>query len=116
MSDSNLAAKTTKRDDMTLLVRNFNFPLPNALKSPTVPFKSFEPVNSIASSTNNYDTRDETEGAWSTNDSSAETNKKPENNIKERIKPFVDFGEYFQKFEEFEKEGTLPEFLKKKSN
>lgn len=116
MSDSNLTSKTSKRDDMTLLVRNFNFPLPNALKSPTVPFKSFDPMNSVASSTNNFDTTEETEQTWSTNDSSSDSNKKHEDQTKKRIKPFVDFSEYFEKYKEFEKEGTLPEFLKKRKS
>lgn len=31
------ATASGKRDDITLLVRNFNFPMPNAMHSPTNP-------------------------------------------------------------------------------
>lgn len=76
-------------------------------------------MDSVASSEASfYDTKEEAEDdAWSTNKSSTElNNKKPEENTKKRIKPFVDFGEYFEKFQEFEKRGTLPEFLQKKKS
>ncbi|XP_071441161.1 TGF-beta-activated kinase 1 and MAP3K7-binding protein 1-like [Hetaerina americana] len=36
-SDISKSVCYTKRDDITLLVVNFNFPLPNALKSPSIP-------------------------------------------------------------------------------
>ena len=36
------AIPSGKRDDMTLLVRNFNYPMPNALNSPTNPHVRYE--------------------------------------------------------------------------
>lgn len=42
MSHSPSATTSGKREDITLLVRNFNFPLSNALKSPTAPSVRFD--------------------------------------------------------------------------
>jgi len=44
MSNTQNTMTTGKRDDITLLVRNFNFPLPHALKSPTSQSVRFNPV------------------------------------------------------------------------
>ncbi|XP_011505177.1 PREDICTED: TGF-beta-activated kinase 1 and MAP3K7-binding protein 1-like isoform X2 [Ceratosolen solmsi marchali] len=43
MSNSQNTLTNGKRDDITLLVRNFNFPMPNALKSPTIASMHFNP-------------------------------------------------------------------------
>ncbi|XP_065351282.1 TGF-beta-activated kinase 1 and MAP3K7-binding protein 1-like [Cloeon dipterum] len=100
----------TQRDDITLMVRNFNFPMPYALPNspmtvPTVTFNpkvemiSYEPTNSTStmpestiSSTNSMDTTS------TNNTSSNESSYGPYTNASNshaRIKPYVDFSPYY---------------------
>jgi len=111
---------TSKRDDITLLVRNFNFPLSHALKSPTGQSVRFNPVVQTApisipdedlSSTSTGIT-DENFDTSTTETSTTSDMYPPGARITERnarIKPYVDFSEYYENVEKRRKEGTLPE-------
>lgn len=140
MSNTQSILTTGKRDDITLLVRNFNFPLPHALKSPTSQSVRFNPVvqtapirtipnnedfSSTSSSTgtgtgtgigietstgtaitdDNFDT--------STTETSTTSDMYPlgariaDRNA--RIKPYVNFSDYYENVEKRRQEGTLPE-------
>ncbi|CAL1673770.1 unnamed protein product [Lasius platythorax] len=121
MSNTQNTMITSKRDDITLLVRNFNFPLSHALKSPTSQSVRFNPVvqtapisipdNEDLSSTGtgitdeNFDT--------STTETSTTSDMYPSGaritDRNARIKPYVDFSEYYENVEKRRKEGTLPE-------
>ncbi|TGZ46146.1 Uncharacterized protein DBV15_05432 [Temnothorax longispinosus] len=121
MSNTQNTMTTGKRDDITLLVRNFNFPLPHALKSPTSQSVRFNPVvqtapisipdNEDLSSTGTGVTEDNVD--TSTTETSTTSDLYPagarmaERNA--RIKPYVDFSEYYENVEKRRKEGTLPE-------
>lgn len=70
------AVASGKRDDITLLVRNFNFPMPNAMNSPTGqvrfnPIVSMAPVATYEESTN--DNEDNESEITTTNDEAQST-------------------------------------------
>lgn len=125
MSNTQSTLTSGKRDDITLLVRNFNFPLPHALKSPTSQSVRFNPVvqtapvrtipdNEDFSSTgtgitdDNFDTSTtETSTTTTTSDMYPPNARITDRNA--RIKPYVDFSEYYENVEKRRQEGTLPE-------
>ncbi|EFN82775.1 TGF-beta-activated kinase 1 and MAP3K7-binding protein 1 [Harpegnathos saltator] len=122
MSNTQSTLTTGKRDDITLLVRNFNFPLPHALKSPTSQSVRFNPVvqtapvrtipdNEDFSSTgitdDNFDTSTTETSTTTTSDMYPPGARITDRNA--RIKPYVDFSEYYENVEKRRQEGTLPE-------
>lgn len=114
-SENAVSSSQGRRDDITLLVRNFNFPLPHALASPT-PVVRFNPnptVNTIpdwTSSQSEVETTQSTgpEDTTTTTTSSSEVYTSHTPKI-ERIKPYVDFSEFYRNVEIARKEGTLPD-------
>ncbi|KAJ8684310.1 hypothetical protein QAD02_020102 [Eretmocerus hayati] len=151
MSSSQNTLANGKRDDITLLVRNFNFPMPNALKSPTAPpgqvksiiqslhylspnegSKTLDgkmveysldstvhcsplpefpySVPKTKSSDRIFFEEQSEEASSTANETSTDTGlvQKTSINKSARIKPYVDFSEYYQNVEKRQKEGTLP--------
>lgn len=116
MSNSQTTTPTGKREDITLLVRNFNFPLPHALKSPTSQSVCVDSIVQAADNTSIINNSGETNVDSfnpSTNDTSDNTsdtlpNRQLPRDRDAKIKPYVDFTEYFHNFEKRKKEGTLP--------
>ena len=111
-----------KREDITLLVRNFNFPLPNALKSPTAPSVRFNPnVQTNSLLTQNTDSSIESDvdslqenrssSTYETTTTSETYGNETKSREKQdsRIKAYVDFSEYYTNVEKRRKEGTLPD-------
>lgn len=80
------------REDMTLLIRNFSFPMPNSIDS----------SKSMGSST--------LSGSQNTITSYSSTNTSVNNSafIERKTKPYVSFKEYFANVEKARMEGTLP--------
>ncbi|XP_011329693.1 TGF-beta-activated kinase 1 and MAP3K7-binding protein 1 isoform X3 [Ooceraea biroi] len=121
MSNTQSTMTTGKRDDITLLVRNFNFPLPHALKSPTSQSVRFNPVVQTApiSIPDNEDFSSTGTGATDENFDTSTTETSTTSDIyppgarmtdpNARIKPYVDFSEYYENVEKRKQEGTLPE-------
>lgn len=119
MSNLQSTVTTGKRDDITLLVRNFNFPLPHALKSPTNQSVRFNPIVESAQITtmleNEYSSTSVTEenSDFSTTETSSTSDMYPSGakstNKNSRIKPYVNFSEYYENVEKRRQEGTLPE-------
>lgn len=119
MSNLQSTVTTGKRDDITLLVRNFNFPLPHALKSPTNQSVRFNPIVESAQITtmpeNEYSSTSVTEenSDFSTTETSSTSDMYPSGakstNKNSRIKPYVNFSEYYENVEKRRREGTLPE-------
>lgn len=122
MSNTQNTMITSKRDDITLLVRNFNFPLSHALKSPTSQSVRFNPVVQTApiSIPDNEDLSSISTGITDENfDDASTTETSTTSDIypsgaritdpNARIKPYVDFSEYYENVEKRRKEGTLPE-------
>lgn len=120
MSNSQNTITTGKREDITLLVRNFNFPLPHALKSPTSQSVRFNPIVQTAplrlpdedfSSTGTGITEENfdisTSETSTTSDMYPPGTKPADRNA--RIKPYVNFAEYYENVEKRRQEGTLPE-------
>ncbi|XP_012280880.1 TGF-beta-activated kinase 1 and MAP3K7-binding protein 1 [Orussus abietinus] len=120
MSNSRNNLLPGKRDDITLLVRNINFPLPHALRSPINQSVRFNPIiqtapltvlhNDDYSSTgtgvaDNFDTS--TSETSTTSDIYPPGSKTSNRNAK--IKPYVDFSEYFKTVEKRRQDGTLPD-------
>lgn len=115
-----------KRDDITLLVRNFNYPLPNAINSPTNPVVRFNPIvttvpsaswniyeestensvsNTITSNTYEEETNDKSGSETSSDIFSINQNPVDKNS---RIKPYVDFTDFYNNVEKARQEGRLP--------
>lgn len=124
MSNSESAQTSGKREDITLLVRNFNFPIPHALTSPTAPSVRFNPiVETVASSATFGDDQSQhltlgtavTEDNFgtSTNETSTTSDLYPANSKpidrNAKITPYVNFSEYYENVNKRRTEGTLPE-------
>lgn len=121
MSNTQNTMTTGKRDDITLLVRNFNFPLPHALKSPTSQSVRFNPVVQTApiSIPDNEDLSSTSTGVTDDNADTSTTETSTTSDLyspgarmaerNARIKPYVDFSEYYENVEKRREEGTLPE-------
>lgn len=118
MSNLQNTVTTGKRDDITLLVRNFNFPLPHALKSPTNQSVRFNPIVEsvpiITMPENDYSSTGITEenSDLSTTETSSTSDIYPDaksTNKNTRIKSYVNFSEYYENVEKRRREGTLPE-------
>lgn len=118
MSNLQSTVTTGKRDDITLLVRNFNFPLPNALKSPTNQSVRFNPIveSALISAIpeKDYSSTGVTEenSDLSTTETSSTSDMYPPSarpvNRNTRIKPYVNFSEYYENVEKRRQEGSLP--------
>lgn len=112
-----------KRDDMTLLVRNFNYPLPNALNSPvgqsyfsTNPFTSgsssygtesempgYSTVPATVTSTQTYDSTESSGGGGGSGYfRSQESGSILPLDEQGKIKPYVSFDEFFKAVSEAE--------------
>lgn len=121
MSNTQNTMTTGKRDDITLLVRNFNFPLPHALKSPTSQSVRFNPVVQTAPISIQPDNEDLSSTSTGVTDDNVDTSTTETSTTSDlyppgarmernaRIKPYVDFSEYYENVEKRRKEGTLPE-------
>lgn len=87
------------REDITLLIRNFNYPLPHApqKRSSQSSKSTLDPMSTI-----NTD-------ASATNTSTSEFLENGRFfNPMQKIKPYVDFSDYFKRVEEARRNGTLP--------
>lgn len=101
MSNSN--ATNGKRDDITLLVRNFNFPIPNAIKSPT---SAYNPLLLTSRGTDDYNMTIEEPGTSTTSTETDSARAAENRNV--RMKPYVDFSEFYANYEKRKNDGTLP--------
>lgn len=117
---SNSTSSSGKREDITLLVRNFNYPLPHALSSPTANCVRFNPIVETAPLTLMQDLDDyssvgtgATERSVDTSTTSTTSDVYPPGGIdpNAKIKAYVDFSEYFENVDKRRREGTLPEGL-----
>lgn len=80
------------RDDVTLLVRNFNFPMPNALKS-----QRFDPVSHVDSTlTSSTSTFIDTNSSIQTNSPTSSNGPIDTIDKNKKIKPYVDFTNYYK--------------------
>ncbi|XP_014212865.1 TGF-beta-activated kinase 1 and MAP3K7-binding protein 1-like [Copidosoma floridanum] len=122
--DANLNAGASafakgKRDDITLLVRNFNFTMPNAIKSPTGPPREiYDPYKHTVIHMSDDDEESEEDNnyasAWGQSTSSdnatmTASGETPETESDERIDAYVDFSEFYENLEKRKKAGTLPD-------
>lgn len=119
MSNSQSTVTSGKRDDITLLVRNFNFPLPHALRSPTNQSVRFNPIVETAPirtmpEIEDYSSTGVTDENFDTSTSETSTSdmyppgaRPTDSNA--RIIPYVSFSEYYENVEKRRREGTLPE-------
>lgn len=124
MSNSINNSCSTKREDITLVLRNFNFPLPNAIKSPSVTFSPLFAINNNVPSANNTLTsvavggdtyRDTNTSTIRTNDttSSSSCYSRTQSDCglgpDDKVEAYVDFSEYYRKVEIMRQNGTLPD-------
>lgn len=109
---------SAKREDITLIVRNFNFSLPNAIKSPTHPSVTFNPMvftrnlSNVISSTDsnktinsNVITTTDTDTSSSDRRSEIDTGVGPD----QKIESYVDFSTFYDHIENARKNGILPD-------
>lgn len=88
------------RDDMTLLIRNFNYPIPNG-KRPSQSRSASDTNSTVISetyTTTNSTTTSEYNGLYVTQDETRQ----------HKVMPYVDFSEYYKLVEEAKAKGTLP--------
>lgn len=118
------------RDDITLLVRNFNFPLPHAPASHGTPSPNMPPDPTAATNqlpwfvdrvvaggggaTSSEDGAEsqlnDTNTSTATSTTTSTSTAPPTNNDSDkRIKPYVDFSDFFRNVEKAKLEGCLPE-------
>lgn len=105
----------TRRDDITILIRNFNFVMPKFNKRGAVRFNSVVREHSANNSiifTDNTLSSTNTSQYINTNSSTSsysDTNQGSRyRREQEKISPYVDFSEYYRNVEEAKKNGTLP--------
>ncbi|XP_076265929.1 TGF-beta-activated kinase 1 and MAP3K7-binding protein 1-like [Rhynchophorus ferrugineus] len=112
MSNSPTHGCSPKREDITLVLRNFNFPMPNARKSPTNPTVTFNPmvVKNDISIANSTITNTSGTNATVQTSSSSEAKSDSDDGIgpDQKIAPYVDFTDFYKNFEMAKKKGTLP--------
>lgn len=77
----------SSREDMTLLIRNFNYPIPNGKNQTQRGSATISSMGDTMNSTINSEYR---------------------TRFDEKIKPYVDFSDYYQKVEDAKRNGTLP--------
>lgn len=110
------------REDITLVVRNFNFPMPNAIRTPTVSFNplvatsliSTTPQSTLTNSTslfNSEQSNTNTNNYDNTNSSSSSEPALPFPDPDEKIKAYVNFKDFYKNVEIAKKNGTLPHGL-----
>ncbi|KAB0795309.1 hypothetical protein PPYR_08057 [Photinus pyralis] len=108
---------STKREDITLIVRNFNFPMPNAITSPTNPTVTFNPIlntipNNSSSTLTSVNDNYRSSSIVSTNDTSSSSDVRSDSDIgvgpDQRIEGYVDFSSYYKNVEIARQNGTLP--------
>ncbi|KAG5877078.1 hypothetical protein JTB14_011782 [Gonioctena quinquepunctata] len=116
MSNSLNHSCTSGRKDITLVLRNFNYPLPNAITSPINPKVTFNPkveadsiseyTNTTATAASNTNSTATTSDTTSSQDSKTETDDGvgPD----QRIEAYVDFSAFYTNFEKAKMDGTLP--------
>lgn len=97
---------TPKQTHMTLLIRNFNFPLPNARVETNV---RFNPIVQQKTLKNDAESS-RVESAAESMESSPDPSRAYDKN--RRIKPYVDFTCYYENVDKGRKNGTLPSFIK----
>jgi hypothetical protein len=86
------------RDDMTLLIRNFSFQMPNSIENS-------RQSTMTSTSGSNYAANTNTSYSSSVNTS---VNYSSFNSERKTTKPYVDFKEYYDNVEIARKEGKLP--------
>lgn len=118
------SVSVSKRDDITLLIRNFNFALPNAKQSPINPTVRFNPhvdaqtmntltsvnnsiINSIDTTISHSFRSDQTDPDTDPDPDHTDANELTNNNNR-RIPSYVDFSFYFKNVEIAKQNGTLP--------
>ncbi|XP_055628932.1 TGF-beta-activated kinase 1 and MAP3K7-binding protein 1-like [Toxorhynchites rutilus septentrionalis] len=116
--DEGNPATFSNRDDITLLIRNFNYPLPNAFNNRKNSSRSYTSTTSTSSTTSSDATP--TNQSYSaemdcsmtgTNISVASSDRSENDNFPEsekRIKAYVDFSDYHRRVAEARKLGLLP--------
>lgn len=103
---SSLSNRSMKREDITLLVRNFNYVLLNANKSPMNPAVSFNPIVVSNTLTNNtYNTNVTSTTSTVRNDTESEVG---EDN---KMEAYVDFSMFYQNYAIAKEDGSLPRCL-----
>lgn len=106
---SSASNPSTKREDITLLVRNFNYILLNANKSPTNPAISFNPVVVPNVLTNNNTT------TYNSNITSTVSTVHNDNESEigedNKMDAYVDFSTFYQNYAIAKTDGSLPNCL-----
>lgn len=122
MSNSVNPSCAPKREDITLVLRNFNYPLPNAITSPTTTSVSFNTV-SVTNSPSIYISDMKTTNANTLNSTSRTTDTTSSSSCyakdetddglgpDQKIEGYVDFSDFYKNYYKAKENGTLPEGL-----
>ncbi|XP_057652313.1 TGF-beta-activated kinase 1 and MAP3K7-binding protein 1-like [Diorhabda carinulata] len=121
MSNSINHSGSPKREDITLVLRNFNYHLPNAITSPTTPSVTFNPnvsTNTVSDryssassvSTGNNEKSNST-NITKTSDTSSIEDTRIDDGIgaDQKIEAYVDFTDFYRNYNKGKLNGTLPD-------
>lgn len=102
--DEEKSLRFSTREDITLLIRNFNYPLPNApqKKGSITSRSTSDTISNTIVSENCYT------GSTSTSMSEVYMENGRYTSLRQKVKPYVDFSDYYRRVEEAKLNGTLP--------
>jgi TAK1-binding protein 1 len=110
MQEDDCGASTFhQRDDVTLLIRNFNYPMPNAIQKRKSQTRSTTDSSTELSGSTFFNLTHNNNTNSSSNSTTSgrlDSDKDIHKNLK--IQPYVDFSDYFNNVKEARKNGTLP--------
>jgi TAK1-binding protein 1 len=92
------------RDDMTVILRNFNFPMPNAIKKRKSQSSSSTELTGNTFPNVSYCNNNNNNSSSTTSSGRQES----EIDLHRKIKSYVDFTDYFNNVKEARRNGTLP--------
>nr|WMZ41604.1 TAB1 protein [Altica viridicyanea] len=114
MSNSLNNSCSPKREDITLVLRNFNYHLPNAITSPTTPSVTFNPIvttNTVSDCSTFQGSTVSSNATTKSSDTSSGQEAKVDDGIgpDQKIEAYVDFSEFYRNVNKAKKNGTLPD-------
>lgn len=122
MSNSVNPTCAPNREDITLVLRNFNYPLPNAITSPTTPSTPSNsvvvtsPPSTLRSGTkptiaNTLNSTSQTTDTTSSSSCYAKDETDDGLGPDQKIEGYVDFSDFYKNYYKAKENGTLPEGL-----
>jgi TAK1-binding protein 1 len=100
----NKSAQFNQREQMTLLIRNFNYPMPNALNKR----ERHDSTSTVTATNMSYSNTTGTECSFHSNATTTSSGRYPMSSDDCKIKPYVDFSDYYRNVELAREKNQLP--------